>query len=324
MGFSRTYAQAIVFGSTTHGGLGSINLRIEQGIMIVAEIMRTLQTPRHRQDILQIFLQTFQHASGFSLPLLEYPEQWAPYLEGHYYILLRKFLAEHKLQLKCECVDRPKLERNHDLFLMDAACAKPKHKWVILMWELSIIVATTLRSSAYPIFVQPTDSLLLSRCGMETVQLHKVNLDLRKSSKTNRLRKNEPCRATFWNHFVMKKSQCLIRGLGQWTTTIQTSQRLWPFYYSRKTGILYRGYPNKGHNNKKYQFDEHKHNEDDVFAFEPVARNVELKYIPTDAVPVDIARARHGWLICHFHTLKPHPAITETTRLTDLTHFIKL
>ena len=39
MGFSRTYAKAIVFGPTTHGGIGSIDLRIEQGIMIVTEIM---------------------------------------------------------------------------------------------------------------------------------------------------------------------------------------------------------------------------------------------------------------------------------------------
>ena len=74
MGFSRTYAQAIVFGPTTHGGIGSIDLRIEQGIMIVTEIMRTLRTPGHGQDILRIFLKTFQHVSGLSLPLLEYPD----------------------------------------------------------------------------------------------------------------------------------------------------------------------------------------------------------------------------------------------------------
>ena len=42
------------------------------------------------------------------------------------YIHLRKFLAKHKLQLECACVDRPKLERDHDLFLMDAVCAKAK------------------------------------------------------------------------------------------------------------------------------------------------------------------------------------------------------
>ena len=45
MGFPRTYPQAIVFGHTTHGGIGSIDLRIEQGIMCVTDIIRTLRTP---------------------------------------------------------------------------------------------------------------------------------------------------------------------------------------------------------------------------------------------------------------------------------------
>ena len=66
--------------------------------------MRTLQTLGHGQDILCIFLRTFQHASGLSLPLLEYPDQRAPHLKGHYYVLLQKFLAEHKMQMVCVCV----------------------------------------------------------------------------------------------------------------------------------------------------------------------------------------------------------------------------
>ena len=47
MGFPPTYAQSIVFGPTIHGGICSINLRIEQGIMIVTEKIRTLRTPGH-------------------------------------------------------------------------------------------------------------------------------------------------------------------------------------------------------------------------------------------------------------------------------------
>ena len=86
-----------MFGPTTHEGIGSIDLRIEQGIMIVTEIMRTLRTPGHRQDLLRIFTKTFQHVSGLSLPLLQYPEQRAPHLKDHYYVHLRKFLAEHKM-----------------------------------------------------------------------------------------------------------------------------------------------------------------------------------------------------------------------------------
>ena len=45
----------------------------------------------------------------------------------------------------------------------------------------------------------------------------------------------------------------------------------------------------------KYQFDEYKQDDDDVFAFEPEAQNVELKYIPNNAIPVNIAHLR--WVV---------------------------
>ena len=87
--------------------------------------------------------------------------------------------------------------------------------------------------------------------------------------------------------------------------------------------MLYRGYREDWHSTLKYQFDVYERDNNDVFAFEPEERNVELKYIPTDAVPVDIATARHGWIICHFHTMRPLPVTTVAATPTDLTHFIK-
>ena len=72
-----------------------------------------------------------------------------------------------------------------------------------------------------------------------------------------------------------------------------------------------------------YQFDEHKRNDVECFAFTPSGPPIELKHIPTDLVPVDITRACNGWFICHFHTLKPQPAIPKVVPPTDLTQFIK-
>ena len=39
MGFVRTFAQAIAFRPSTHGGIGATELIIEQGIMIICEVM---------------------------------------------------------------------------------------------------------------------------------------------------------------------------------------------------------------------------------------------------------------------------------------------
>ena len=74
IGFPCTYPQAVVFGPATYGGIGSINLRIEQGIMIVTEEMRTMRIPGHDQNILRIAPRTYQHVSGLSQPVLEYPD----------------------------------------------------------------------------------------------------------------------------------------------------------------------------------------------------------------------------------------------------------
>ena len=125
MGFNRTYAHAIVFGPQSHDGMGRIDLRTEQGIMIINEVMRTTRLREHGQDILRIFLRTFQHALGLTKPLLEYPNARAPHLEGHYYVCFRNFLAQHKIQLEFACVKRPTPERAGDHFIMDRACAKP-------------------------------------------------------------------------------------------------------------------------------------------------------------------------------------------------------
>ena len=94
-------------------------------------------------------------------------------------------------------------------------------------------------------------------------------------------------------------------------------------FYSSTTKILYRRYTDDWHDNMKYQFDEYKRNGDDVFAFVPKVRNVELKYIPNNAIPIDIATARHGRKICHFHTLKPQSTAPATALPTDLVQFIK-
>ena len=87
-----------------------------------------MQIPGHSQDILRIFLRTFQHTSGLSLPLLEYLDKRAPYLEGHYCVYLQKILAEHKIQLEFACVKYPKTKRKDNHLIMDWACKKNKAK----------------------------------------------------------------------------------------------------------------------------------------------------------------------------------------------------
>ena len=79
------YAQAMVFGPRSDGAIEGIDLRSEQGIQIIDNLLRTLRTPGNGQSMLKVFLITFQHVSGYQLPLLQYPNKRAPHLEGYFF-----------------------------------------------------------------------------------------------------------------------------------------------------------------------------------------------------------------------------------------------
>ena len=96
----------------------------------------------------------------------------------------------------------------------------------------------------------------------------------------------------FLNQYCHKESTRLIKSLSEWTTTIQSSKRLWSFYYSSKNTILYQGYTEDWHGNTKYQFDEYECNNKEIFHFIPEDKNIELKYVLDDTIPVNVSDAQ--------------------------------
>ena len=214
------------------------------------------------------------------------------------------------MKLECACIDRPKLEREHDIFLMDAACARSKE-------ELSDANIRIINYCRNYLEVKRLSDICTADGQFILPSFWDGHRSVKQSkSRLEEILQDRPQNKDWVEWRKLLRSFChpgstkrLFQSLGQWTTTIHTSQRLWPFYYSSTTEILYRGYREDWHDNMKYQFDECERDDDDVFAFEPEERNVELKYIPNDAVSVDIATARHGWIICQFHTLKPQPTV---------------
>ena len=82
-----------------------------------------MRTPGYGKDIATVFLRWNQHASGLSLPLLQYPSVRAPHLDGYYYSTLRRFLARSNGSLEVECVPTPTTERWGDEYIMDVVCS---------------------------------------------------------------------------------------------------------------------------------------------------------------------------------------------------------
>ena len=96
----KSHPEALLFGPRRYGGLGSLNLKIEAGLSGVETIIRNLRTNGNARTIITLFLHTWQHASGMSYPLLQYPSIHAPHLEGYYYSYIRSFLAQHQLNME--------------------------------------------------------------------------------------------------------------------------------------------------------------------------------------------------------------------------------
>jgi hypothetical protein len=111
MGIARTHAHVLVFGPKPYGGIGCNDLRIEQGLDAIQNLIRQLRTPGYGKHLATIFLRTFQNASGMSLPLLQYPNIRVPHLEGHYYAHIRRLLAKHNASLEIDCIPRQTQER---------------------------------------------------------------------------------------------------------------------------------------------------------------------------------------------------------------------
>jgi hypothetical protein len=123
MGIARTHAHALIFGPKSYGGIGCSDLRIEQGLDAVQNLIRQFRTPGYGNQLATIFLRTFQLASGLSKSLLQFPEIRAPHIEGHYYVNIRRFLAQNKSSLEIECIPTQTYKRQGDEYIMDVVCS---------------------------------------------------------------------------------------------------------------------------------------------------------------------------------------------------------
>jgi hypothetical protein len=123
MGIARTHAHALVFGPQLYGGIGCNDLQLEQRLDAIQNLTRQLRTPGYGKQLATIFLGTLQTAPGLSQPLLQYPKIRAPHLEGHYYVHIRRFLAQHSASLEIECIPKPAYKRQGDKYIMDVVCS---------------------------------------------------------------------------------------------------------------------------------------------------------------------------------------------------------
>ena len=201
--------------------------------MIIYEVMRTIRTLGHGQDLLRIFLRKFQYVSGLSLSLLEYPKQRTPHLERYYYVYLWNFLATHGCQLESDCVTKPEMERTNDFVVTDLACDKPSH--VLRNADINKIHYCQSYQQIYQLLdIYTADGSYI----LDTVLKGKRSINQSASRKDYIVQEQQD--NTKWR--VLRKflrPLCYAefskmsekKHFGDWISTIQNSHRLWSIYY---------------------------------------------------------------------------------------------
>ena len=86
----------------------------------------------------------------------------------------------------------------------------------------------------------------------------------------------------------------LMKPLGNWLVLANESERLWPFYYSEDTDILYRSYRRNWNKNGDFYYNCHLIADNDTYNYDPVGK---VNALPPDASPADVIDTEEGWRI---------------------------
>jgi hypothetical protein len=93
LGINRNISRDIVFGSALYGGLGLLNLFVEQGIAQLQLLLRHLRAGTSQGSLLLIGLSWWHLVAGFSSSLWENTSAKICYVEHSWYSSLRDFLV---------------------------------------------------------------------------------------------------------------------------------------------------------------------------------------------------------------------------------------
>ena len=330
IGIIRTYPHSLVFGSRDYGGIGCNDLRIEQGLASVENLVRQMRTPGYGKDIATVFLRWNQHASGLSQPLLQYPAIRAPHLDGYYYSSLRSFLARSNGSLEIDCVPSPTHERCGDEYIMDVVCSPLTTTSLQLdkllqytdmdirklYWCKSYLQVKRLSDlcTADGIFILPSilkGERSIRQCSSRLGEINQQRPNeatwgvWRKFLKTLCDRETDPmynlCSTGCEQTKAIGQRLRLHLPLGDWRINANDSERLWPFYYSNSNNILYRSFRKDWHTQGVFSFDCHQGSDDETFAY---VKFGDVTTLPDDAVPVDVKDAVKGWRIAFYQAME--------------------
>ncbi|KAI2498581.1 hypothetical protein MHU86_15925 [Fragilaria crotonensis] len=115
---SSTIPTSIRHGPIELGGLGLYDLRTEVGVEAIKFFRNAIYSDSETGNLLRINLQYSQLEAGIGNPLLEFPNQYIPYLTPTWVLSLRQYMSRHNITIKLTEDYTPQLTVKHDQYIM--------------------------------------------------------------------------------------------------------------------------------------------------------------------------------------------------------------
>jgi hypothetical protein len=120
MGYSRTMPLEVVHGPKYLGGIGLLDMLVEQGAANAQYVLLQIRLGTLLGKVLLGQLKWAQRVAVTMKPILEYPGGRVPQLSGEVWVMtLREFLVESSLAIQITELETPKLKRERDGAIMD-------------------------------------------------------------------------------------------------------------------------------------------------------------------------------------------------------------
>jgi hypothetical protein len=118
---NRHMPRAVVFASTTLGGIGLLDLFMEQGSSQITTILAHLRSHSPIDETILILIETYQICAGITYPVLENNNIYHYYVNSPWVQITKSFLRAIKGQLYIPSIATIKIIRVNDVALMESA-----------------------------------------------------------------------------------------------------------------------------------------------------------------------------------------------------------
>jgi hypothetical protein len=120
LGYNRHMPRAVVYASTTLGGIGLIDLLMEQGGSKITTILSHLRSHSPIDETILILIETYQICAGITYPALENNNIYHNYVDSPWIQLTKTFLHAIKGQMYIPSIATIKIIRVNDFALMES------------------------------------------------------------------------------------------------------------------------------------------------------------------------------------------------------------